>query len=109
MSQQIYQLRFGFGIDEDNITAEELISPTGLMFQHICQLSIETIPGVKFYLNNNAIVIGVTGIYEVYLPDGDLNLRFDNNITQAPLTILVNLVYEAEEMEHGEETTTDTI
>lgn len=72
----------------------------------IVQLGIQTIPGVKFYLNNgiDPIFVGSTGIYEL-----DLNglteitaLSFDKNSISTIQTtngayLIVDVIYEAEE------------
>jgi hypothetical protein len=70
----------------------------------ITQLGIQTLPGTKFYLNNEKkpIIIGATGIYEL-----DLNgqgyiysIRFDKNTLETYYTedsatrLLIDIVYE---------------
>jgi hypothetical protein len=101
MTQQVYQLRFN--TNNDNITSDELISPAGQMFQHIHQLSIESHPGFQCLINNIPIVIGVTGIYEVYLEETDLTLRFNpasvQNLVQSGYPLIVSIVYDKEETE----------
>lgn len=62
-NQEIYQYRFG--TDNDNITAQEL--EAGIAKIPICQLSIETLPGMEFLINGVNEIIGVTGIYELTL------------------------------------------
>lgn len=71
----------------------------------ITQLGIQTLPGVKVYINNhtNPIIIGQTGIYELNV-DGLSNItdiKFDgeslnliNNSTNAYL--IVDYIYEKE-------------
>lgn len=71
----------------------------------ITQLGIQTLPGVKVYINNhtNPIIIGQTGIYELNV-DGLSNItdiKFDgeslnliNNSTNAYL--IIDYIYEKE-------------
>ena len=74
----------------------------------IIQLGIQTLPGVKFYVNgnDNPITIGVTGIYEIDASCGVsiTSLRFDPIslalIEESPSTkLLVDIIYEEEEEE----------
>ena len=129
MAQRMVQKRLG--TNNDNITAEELISPPGVTFQHISQLSIETEPGVQFYIDNQLepYIIGVTGIYEIYLNDNTISLRFDRaSIEQIEAhnqrieetipnrfardgkrqSVVISMLYE-EESEDGETTIPDTV
>ena len=76
MKKQIMQFRYysdGHGNNQPpNLTKDKLIS--GEAFQDIAsitQLGIQTLPGVRFYLNNadasTPIIVGSTGIYELEL------------------------------------------
>ena len=60
MAKQVYQYRIG--MSNSNMTLDDLV--TGLTLP-ICQLSIETLPGISFLMNKEEITIGATGIYEV--------------------------------------------
>lgn len=72
----------------------------------IVQLGIQTVPGVRFYLNESAdpIIIGNTGIYELNV-DGltDItSLSFDNKTIQQfdslnGAYLIVDAIYEMEE------------
>lgn len=74
MANKVYQIRF-FGLDlsEENITADELSSFSGIINQdsdiitNIEHITIEAIPGTIFYLNGNSFVVGITGVYEIFL------------------------------------------
>ena len=72
----------------------------------IVQLGIQTLPGVKFYLNNSTspIVIGYTGIYDIELNGLTeiTHLRFDAesmNLIDANRDsyLIVDFIYEAQE------------
>lgn len=72
----------------------------------IVQLGIQTLPGVKFYLNNSTspIVVGYTGIYDIELNGLTeiTHLCFDaesmNLINQNSSSyLIVDFIYEAEE------------
>ena len=74
MANRVYQIRFfGVDLDEENITADELSSSSGIINQdsntitNIEHVTIEATPGTVFYLNGNPFVIGVTGVYEIFL------------------------------------------
>lgn len=62
MAKQIIQYRYG--TNDDNINRDDLLAGIQLP---ICQLSIETVPGMKFIIGDSAEIIGVTGIYELVL------------------------------------------
>ena len=75
----------------------------------ILQLGIQTIPGVKFYVNNSEtpVIVGATGIYELDV-DGlteITNLTFDttaiNLIKSNPSTayLIVDIIYDDREVE----------
>lgn len=71
----------------------------------IVQLGIQTLPGVKIYINNytDPIIIGATGIYELDV-DGISNitdLQFDNTSldmidNNANAYIIIDYIYETE-------------
>lgn len=82
MSKYIRQLRYykdedkrNYPINDENegtISLNQLINPKFFsQYMPIIHLGIQTIPGVKFYLNDNIktnpIIIGYTGIYELNL------------------------------------------
>lgn len=103
MAKKVYQYRFG--MDNDNITLNELI--TGITLP-ICQFSIETLPGTLFIINNTQIRIGATGIYEIMFDTisnvritiDSANLMRDGieycdlkGIPNTKYKILINIVY----------------
>ena len=72
----------------------------------IIQLGIQSLPGVKFYLNNSAspIILGYTGIYDLELNGITeiTSLSFDaesmNLINASPESyLIVDFIYESEE------------
>ena len=76
MAKQIMQFRY-YGKDHTNnqpegISIETLKKNGGIFKDYLpfTQLGIQTLPGTRFYLNNNEeapIIIGSTGIYELEL------------------------------------------
>lgn len=120
MAQKITQLRFG--TINDNVTADQLTSSEGLRFINLEQLTIETLPGIAFYVNDSSIAmyIGNSGIYTVELQGSPIaSLRFDamsiQNLVEyntqhadKPMTLLISLIYE-EEKEDGEESSTSEL
>ena len=112
MARKVQQIRY-YGdhkSDSDknqptNLTGNRLRS--GSIFSQYTpmkQIGIQTMPGVKFYLNNSIepIVIGSTGIYELNVENLTeiTALSFDttsiNMINQTPSTsyIIVDILYE---------------
>lgn len=109
MAKRIQQVRYYGDNNSKNqptsLTGNEL--RTGSIFSNyipIRQLGIQTLPGVKFYVNDSPspIIVGATGIYELDI-DGlaDITgLSFDttaiNLIKASPSTnyLLVDLIYE---------------
>lgn len=110
MSKRIKQFRFN-GTNPnlnapETITADSLI--TGTIFEGYApftQLSIEALPGTKFYLNNSTqpIIIGNNGIFEI----GPLNELEISSLSFAAQTvyaaqenglaqIIVNILYDTE-------------
>lgn len=94
--------------DEGYISLNQLINPIFFSkYMPIVQLGIQTLPGTKFYLNDNTrnypIIIGYTGIYELNL-DGitEINsLCFDdvsiNTINETPdAYLIIDMVCEGE-------------
>ena len=83
MAKQVYQYRFC----TDNANCAELISdnqeltlPDGTILSGVEQISIETIPGVMFFINGIVGRVGLTGIYEVNFKEKTINsLYFDKN------------------------------
>lgn len=69
MAKQITQFRF-YGDGHKNNYPTDLTKDLlkGSAFKNcgsIIQLGIQTFPGVKFYINNQPIMVGSTGIYEL--------------------------------------------
>ena len=112
MARKVQQIRY-YGdhkSDSDknqpaNLTGDRLRS--GSIFNQYTpmkQIGIQTMPGVKFYLNNSIepIIIGSTGIYELNVENLTeiTALSFDttsiNMINQTPSTsyIIVDILYE---------------
>ena len=114
MARKIKQFRFyqrvGTNGDTRNQPAEISLSnlKSGAIFSTsypIVQLGIQTLPGVKFYLNKaiDPIMIGETGIYDLEL-DGTTqitHLCFDgtslNLINSNPdAYLIIDIIYESE-------------
>ena len=112
MARKVQQIRY-YGdnkADRDknqptNLTGNRLRSGSAFsQYTPIKQLGIQTMPGVKFYLNNSTdpIIIGSTGIYELNVENLTeiTALSFDttsiNMINQTPSTsyIIVDILYE---------------
>lgn len=109
MARKVYQIRYyGDGNDKNqpsSLTGNRLRS--GSVFSQYTpmkQLGIQTMPGVKFYLNNSVepVQVGATGIYELNVENMTeiTALSFDttsiNMINQTPSTgyIIVDILYE---------------
>ena len=112
MARKVQQIRY-YG---DNKADRDKNQPAGLtgnrlrsgsvfsQYTPMKQLGIQTMPGVKFYLNNSTdpIIIGSTGIYELNVENLTeiTALSFDttsiNMINQTPSTsyIIVDILYE---------------
>lgn len=110
MAKQIKQFRYYSDKNENNqppsLTANELANGTAFKdIVAITQLGIQTLPGIRFYLNNSrasdsgnneCVIIGSTGIYELDL-DGiseitQLNFaseQLENNIANNPNAYLI--------------------
>lgn len=109
MAKQIYQVRYYGENNSKNqpqsISGNKLKS--GSVFSNylpMTQLGIQTMPGVKFYVNNSPspVIVGATGIYELDV-DGlteITNLTFDttaiNLIKANPSTayLIVDIIYD---------------
>ena len=110
MAKQVYQFRYYGDGDSRNqpagtITGSKLKS--GSIFAKylpMYQIGIQTMPGVKFYVNNGTlpIIIGQTGIYEIDV-DGlteITNLTFDttaiNLIKANPSNayLIIDIIYD---------------
>lgn len=94
------------GINVSNLTSGRIFFDGSLGTSSITQLGIQTMPGVKFYLNDGLepIIVGSTGIYELDLNGlTDItNLNFDKNSISNILTsnggyLIVDAIYETEE------------
>lgn len=114
--KKIIQLQYTYNPDKDNTDSSSYLEDsdkkpwiTGEIFSNytpIVQLGIQTLPGVKFYVNGNVypITIGVTGIYEIDSSCDIMitSLRFDGEslkmIEDSPITkLIVDIIYEEEE------------
>ena len=112
MARKVQQIRY-YGdnkVDKDKNQPEGLTGNrlrSGSIFNAYTpmkQLGIQTMPGVKFYLNNSIepIIIGSTGIYELNVENLTeiTSLSFDttsiNMINETPSTsyIIVDILYE---------------
>ena len=108
MAKQIKQFRFYNQKSSknypSNITMANLAS--GSIFSSympVVQLGIQSLPGTKFYLNNNthSVIVGLTGTYELNL-NGKAEitaLQFDNESLNATRLnnnayIIVDIVYD---------------
>ena len=114
MANHIKQFRFYKEGDERNYPDKLIMTPMNLQtgkvfadYMPISQLSIQALPGTKFYLNNSyePIVIGYTGIYEIVINNlaEITSLKFDyqsiQNINKNKDTMLfVDVVYNKEEV-----------
>jgi hypothetical protein len=111
MARRVQQIRF-YG-DTTNKGLNQPASLTGTQMRSgsafrnytpMVQLGIQTMPGVKFYLNNavDPIIVGNTGIYELSVENMTeiTALSFDttaiNMINDSPSTayIIVDILYE---------------
>ena len=88
-----------------NISSETLSNGSALQdYAPIIQLGVQTLPGVKFYLNANQdpIIVGSSGIYELDLSDTSAvitSIKFDmpylNLISKNPDGyLIIDIVYE---------------
>ena len=114
MAKYVGQLRYYGNNSDKNYPKDTLVSratlSSGAAFYNtlpIVQLGVQTLPGMKIYINNHTdpIVVGQTGIYELnvdgfsYITD----LKFDNatlniiNNQQSNTYLIVDYVYEKEE------------
>ena len=113
MAKQIKQFRY-YKEGNDNNWPDKLVMTsinlqTGKVFANympISQLSIQALPGTKFYLNNShdPIVIGYTGIYQLTMNDlaEITSLKFDYQSIQdlnanEDTVLLIDIIYEKEE------------
>ena len=111
MARKVQQIRY-YGDRESNdknqphgLTGNRLRSGSAFSsYTPIKQIGIQTMPGVKFYLNNSTdpIIVGSTGIYELNVENLTeiTALSFDtvsiNMINQTPSLsyIIVDILYE---------------
>ena len=111
MARKVYQVRY-YGDNEMNgknqpagLTGNRLRSGSAFsQYTPMKQIGIQTMPGVKFYLNNSTepIIVGSTGIYELNVENLTeiTALSFDtaslNMINQTPSMsyIIVDILYE---------------
>ena len=110
--KKVLQYRFGNNDIQPN-NSEEQINATnlitgGIFANHvpIVQLGIQTLPGVKFYINGSEepIIVGVTGVFELDCTAGTYitALRFEKAsvemINGTPSAyLIVDTIYEEEE------------
>lgn len=110
MNKHIMQFRYYEDGNESNqpknATAEKLVD--GTIFKDyfpFTQLGIQTLPGTRFYLNDNveaSIIVGSTGIYELDL-DGIAkieNLTFDSKSLELINSnnnayLIIDVIYES--------------
>lgn len=113
MAKKVAQVRYYGPKDiknypKDNNTKNRYVS--GNIFNQyypIKQLGIQTLPGTKFYLNNNKdypIIVGYTGIYELELNDNIeiYNLAFEAQsmklIGDNPSSyLIIDIIYDEQE------------
>lgn len=105
MAKKVYQYRFG--VDEnfetviDEETGEKTIRlveearnlqnnlidssgirlPNGAAVSNIEQISIETIPGITFYIDDVVTRVGLTGIYEINFEEAAINKLYFNSVS----------------------------
>lgn len=115
MARTVKQFRY-YGAENDNNQPSKIstgaLASGGIFFdsdegvQSIVQLGIQTIPGMKFYVNDGLepIIVGSTGIYELDLSGlTDItSLNFDRTSLQRISDIngaylIVDAIYETEE------------
>ena len=101
-------LNYPYEINKENLQTGEIFfnSPT-LMTATIASLGIQTIPGVKFYLNDavDSIIIGSSGVYELNLTDNyEISaLRFEGKSLDligsysGDAYLIIDIVYNTEE------------
>ena len=113
MAKQVKQFRFYKNEDDRNYPDKVVMTPINLTtgevfakYMPIFQLSIQALPGTKFYLNNShsPIVIGYTGIYELSVSDlaEITSLKFDYDSilrldTNKETVLLIDIIYDKEE------------
>lgn len=88
-------------------TGEIFFSDSVLISATIASLGIQTIPGVKFYLNDatDSIIVGSSGIYELNLADNYeiTSLRFEGRSLDligsynGDAYLIIDVVYNTEE------------
>lgn len=111
MAKQIYQYRFGvdenFEIVTDEETGKEVLRlteeaqrlqenlmneetgitlPDGTVLSNVEQISIESIPGITFFINNITTRIGLTGIFEVNFKEKVINKLYFSEASIMMLT-----------------------
>ena len=111
MPKQVNQVRY-FG-EKHSKNSDPLITKRSLMYgtafsNHypIIQLGVQTLPGMKIYINGheNPVIVGQTGIYELNVDgithitklefDGEVLNLIDSNNTNSYL--IVDYIYETE-------------
>ena len=110
--KRVLQYRFGNNDIQPNNSDEQINATNlingGIFANHvpIIQLGIQTLPGVKFYINGSdePIIIGVTGVFELDCTAGTYitALRFEKAsvemINGTPSAyLIVDTIYEEEE------------
>lgn len=97
---------YGYNSNENqqNITLEELKNDVLKKdnIQNVIKLGIQTMPGIKFYLNSEinksaeeSIIINNTGIFDLEIPYDTMisSLRFDESVDQIKTTNNSNYKY----------------
>ncbi len=110
MAKQIYQYRFGVDENFEIVTDEEtgkevlrlteeaqrlqenlmngetgIVLPDGTVLSNVEQISIESIPGITFFINDITTRIGLTGIFEVNFKEKVINKLY---FSEASIMIL---------------------
>lgn len=110
MAKQIMQYRYYQAGDSKNqptdLLATSLISGSFMsQMAPVVQIGIQTLPGVKFYVNGatNPIIVGSTGIYELDLGVGTVitSIRIDDESlalieSNSSAFLIIDTVYEVE-------------
>ena len=106
MKREIMQYRYSLdGVNNypADISIDKLASGEYFENKNIVQLGIQSVGGVRFYLNGNVdnqgVVIDSTGIYELNVDGITLitNLQFDRNTLTNATSVIIDIVYESEE------------
>ena len=107
MAKMIEQHRYYGPNNKNNYNAEYNTLTTGSEFNYgknskILALGIQTVPGIKFYLNgdNNPVFVGPSGIYEIDYSDNCeiKSLKFDKTtidlIEEPQNYLIIDIMYD---------------